>query len=246
MTIPTSRALFKEWCLKKLGKPVITINVSDDQVDDRIDEALKYYYDYHFDGTEKTYYKYQLTQPDIDAKSIPAPENLLGVVGVFPVLGSYAGSNIFNIQYQIALNEIWSLTSIQLTPYYMAMEHLALINELFVGNQRVRFNRHTDKIYIDMDWKQAAVGKWIVVEGYMLVDPDTYTDAWSDRWLQLYATAKIKEQWGNNLSKFTGMQLPGGVQFNGQQIKEEALAEIKDLEARMITEFSLPVEDMIG
>lgn len=246
MSVPTTRAAFKEWCLKKLGKPVISINVSDDQCDDRIDEALKYYYDYHFDGTEKTYYKYQLTQPDIDAKCIPAPENLLGVVGVFPVLGSYSGSNIFNIQYQIALNEIWSLTSIQLTPYYLAMEHLSLINELFVGNQRVRFNRHTDKIYIDMDWTQAAVGKWIVVEGYNLVDPDTYNDAWSDRWLQLYATAKIKEQWGNNLSKFTGMQLPGGNQFNGQAIKEEAIAEIKDLEAKMLSEYSLPPEDMIG
>lgn len=246
MSVPATRTQFKDWCLRKLGSPVVKINVSDDQVDDRVDESLKYYWDYHFDGSEKTYYKYQLTQQDITNKYIPIPENMIGVTRVFPVIGSYAGSNIFNIQYQIAMNEIWTLTSIQLTPYYLAMEHLALINELFVGQQPIRFNRHTDRLYIDMDWTQAQAGKYILVEGYNLIDPDTYTDAWSDRWLQLYATAKIKEQWGQNLTKFTGMKLPGGIEFNGEKILDDAVREIKDLEERMITEFSLPPEDMIG
>ena len=246
MSVPATRTQFKDWCLRKLGSPVVKINVSDDQVDDRVDESLKYYWDYHFDGSEKTYYKYPLTPTDITNKYIPIPENMIGVTRVFPVLGSYSGSNIFNIQYQIAMNEIWTLTSIQLTPYYLAMEHLALINELFVGQQPIRFNRHTDRLYIDMDWTKAQAGKYILVEGYNLIDPDTFTDAWSDRWLQLYATAKIKEQWGQNLTKFTGMKLPGGVEFNGEKILDDAVREIKDLEERMITEFSLPPEDMIG
>jgi hypothetical protein len=247
MAVPTTRSEFKEYCLRKLGKPVIEINVDDDQVDDRIDETLRYYWDYHFDGTEKIYYKHQVTQQNITDKYITLPENIIGVVRIFPIADPMIRSDdLFNIRYQIALNDLYTLTSVSMVPYYMVMEHLALISELLVGQQPIRYNRHKDRLYVDMDWGKINLGEYLLVEAYEVVDPDVYTDVWADRWLQNYATAKIKYQWGSNLTKFTGMQLPGGVQFNGEKIFNDAQAEIEKMEAEMISSYSLPVSDMIG
>lgn len=247
MAAPASRSDFKEYCLRKLGKPVIEINVDDDQVEDRIDEALKYYWDYHFDGTEKIYYRHQVTQTDKNNKYITLPENVLGAVNVFPIGDPAMTSNdMFNIQYQIALNDLYTLTSVSMVPYYMVMEHLSLITELLVGKQPLRFNRHTNKLHIDMDWGKPDIGTYLLVEAYQVVDPNTYTDAWGDRWLQNYTTALIKRQWGSNLTKFTGMQLPGGVQFNGEKIYDDAVTELQKMEEEMISSYSLPVTDMIG
>jgi len=247
MAIPTTRAEFKEYCLRKLGKPVIEINVDDDQVDDRIDESLKYFYDYHFDGSEKIYYKHAITSTDRTNKYITLPENIIGAVRVFPVGDpSITGGDLFNIRYQIALNDLYTLTSVSMVPYYMAMSHIALIQEILVGQQPIRYNRHTNKLYVDMDWEKVDDGSFLLIEAYEVINPDTYTDAWGDRWLQAYCTEKIKYQWGSNLTKFTGMQLPGGVQFNGEKILEDAKAEITRLETEMINSYSLPVADMIG
>ena len=247
MAIPSTRLEFKEYCLRKLGKPVIEINVDDDQVEDRIDESLKYYYDYHFDGSEKVYYKHEITSENIEDKFIELPENIMGAVRIFPVGDpSITGGDLFNIRYQIALNDLYTLTSVSMVPYYMAMSHIALIQEILVGQQPIRFNRHTNKLYIDMDWNKVDVGQFVLVEAYQVVDPDVYSDAWGDRWLQAYCTEKIKYQWGSNLTKFTGMQLPGGVQFNGDKILEDAKSEIARLETEMINSYSLPVSDMIG
>lgn len=247
MAVPTSRSEFKEYCLRKLGKPVIEINVDDDQVDDRVDEALKYYYDYHFDGSEKVYYKHQVTAQDRTNKYITLPENIIGAVSVFPVGDpSITGGDLFNMRYQIALNDLYTLTSVSMVPYYMAMSHISLIQEMLVGKQPIRYNRHKDKLYIDMDWEKIDDGSYILVEAYEVIDPDVYTDAWGDRWLQAYCSAKIKYQWGTNLTKFTNMQLPGGVQFNGEKILDDAKEEIKALELEMINSYSLPVADMIG
>jgi hypothetical protein len=247
MAVPTTRAQFKEYCLRKLGKPVIEINVDDDQVEDRIDESIKYYWDYHFDGTELIYYKHQITQSDIDNKYITLPENILGAVSIFSIGDPAVSSDdLFNIRYQIALNDLYTLTSVSMVPYYMTMEHLALVQELLVGRQPIRFNRHTDKLIIDMDWTSLDVGSYLLVQAYQVVDPETYTDAYGDRWLQNYATAKIKYQWGANLTKFSGMQLPGGVTFNGEKIMDDALAEINKMEDEMMSSYSLPVLDMIG
>jgi hypothetical protein len=247
MAVPTSRAAFKEYCLRKLGKPVIEINVDDDQVEDRIDEALRYYYDYHFDGTEKIYLPHQVTQDDINNKYITIPENIIGAVSVFPIGDpAMTSDDLFSIRYQIALNDLYSLTSVSLVPYYMAREHIALFSELLVGKQPIRFNRHTDKLYVDMDWDTLNVGIYLLIEAYEIVDPEVYTDAWGDRWLQNYATVLIKRQWGSNLTKFSGMQLPGGVQFNGEKIYDDATAELRELENDMISSYSLPAADMMG
>lgn len=247
MAVPNSRTTFKDYCLRSLGYPVIEINVDDDQVDDRIDEALKYWWDYHFDGTEKMYYRHQVTSTDRTNKYITLPDNIIGAVNLFSIGDpSVRADDLFNIRYQIALNDLYTLTSVSLVPYYMTMQHLSVISELLVGRQPIRYNRHRNILYVDMDWNTINNGEYLLVEAYQVVDPDTYTDAWGDRWLLTYATALIKRQWGNNLKKFQGMQMPGGLTFNGQQIYDEAIDEIKKLEEEMIVSYSLPVTDMIG
>jgi len=247
MAVPIDRPSFKEYCLRKLGKPVIEVNVDDDQVDDRIDESLRYYWDYHFDGTEKLYYKHQINANNVTDKYITLPQNIIGAVRVFPIADPIVRSDdLFNIRYQIALNDLYSLTSVSMVPYYMVMEHLSLISELLVGQQPIRYNRHKDRLYVDMDWQKVNIGEYLLVEAYEIVDPEEYSQVWSDRWLQNYCTAKIKYQWGSNLTKFSGMQLPGGVQFNGEKILGDAQVEIEKMEAEMISSYSLPVSDMVG
>lgn len=246
MAVPTNRNEFKEYCLRKLGKPVIEINVDDDQVDDRIDESLRYYWDYHFDGTAKTYYKQIITQEDKDNGYITLPENIIGAVNLFNIGDAVNTNNLFNIRYQIALNDLYTLTSQSMVPYYMAMQHIQFLEELLVGRQPLRFNRHKNRLHIDMDWDKVPTGNYIIVEAYEVVDPDEFSDVWSDRWLQNYCTAKIKYQWGSNLSKFSGMSLPGGVQFNGEKLMDDAAQEIAKMEDEMIGSYSLPVADMVG
>lgn len=246
MASPTTRSEFKAYCLRKLGAPVIEINVEDDQVEDRIDEALKYYWDYHFDGTERIYYKHQITANNVVDKYITLPENVIGAVRIFNIGDPMVTNNLFDIRYQIALNDLYTLTSVSMIPYYMMFQHIQLLEQLLVGQQPIRYNRHTDKLYVDMDWNKVNVGNYLIVEAYQVLDPDTYTDAWSDRWLSRYATALIKRQWGTNLSKFTGMTLPGGVQFNGDKIYNDAVEEIEKMEREMATSYSLPAFDMIG
>jgi len=153
---------------------------------------------------------------------------------------------MFNIRYQIALNDLYTLTSVSMVPYFMVMQHLSLIQEMLVGNQPIRYNRHSNKLYVDMDWNKYNTGQYMLIEAYEVIDPDVYTDAWGDRWLQEYCTAKIKYQWCTNLTKFTGLQLPGGVQFNGEKILNDAQAHIEKLETEMINSYSLPVSDMVG
>ena len=244
--VPTTREEFAEYCLRKLGKPVIEINVDEDQVSDRIDEALRYYWDYHFDGSEKTYYKRIITEQDIANKYITMPENIIGVVNIFDMGSALGLNNLFNIRYQIALNDLYTLTSVSMVPYYMAMNHVQFLEQMLVGRQPIRYNRHINKLYIDMSWDQIAPGNYLIVEAYQVVDPVVYTDAWGDRWLQRYASCLIKQQWGSNLTKFEGMKLPGGVQFNGRKIYDDATAEREKLENEMIYTYSLPATDMIG
>lgn len=247
MAIPASRQEFANYCLRKLGHPVIEINVDSDQIDDRIDEAIKYYWDYHFDGTEMVYYKHLVTSQNMTDKYITLPDNIIGAIHLFPVGDPAMSSNdLFNIRYQIALNDLYTLTSVSMIPYYMAMEHIAFLQEMLVGKQPIRYNRHRNILHIDMDWNKINVGEYLLVQAYQVVDPDTYTDMWGDRWLQNYCTQLIKRQWGSNLTKFTGMQLPGGVQFNGEKIYNDAQEQIEKMEEEMINSYSIPVMDLVG
>jgi hypothetical protein len=246
MAIPTSRDQLKEHCLRRLGKPVVDINVDEEQVQDRIDEALLYYRDYHFDGTERVLLKHQITAADKTNKYITLDDSYIGVVGVFDVGDSTQTSNLFNVRYQIHLNDLFDFSSTTYVPYVTAMRHVAQLEEIFVGKQPIRFNRHTNKLHIDMSWNDVTTGNYIIVDCYKVTDPGTYTDVWSDRWLMQYTTSLIKRQWGENLKKFEGLQMPGGLTFNGQKIWEEATEEIRRLEDEMISSYSLPVSDMTG
>jgi hypothetical protein len=246
MAIPTSRDQLKEHCLRRLGKPVVDINVDDEQVEDRIDEALLYYRDYHFDGSERVLLKHQITAADKTNKYITLDDSYIGVVGVFDVGDSTQTSNLFNVRYQIHLNDLFDFSSATYVPYVTAMRHVAQLEEIFVGKQPIRFNRHTNKVHIDMSWNDVTVGNYLIVDSYKVTDPSTYTDVWSDRWLMQYTTSLIKRQWGENLKKFEGLQMPGGLTFNGQKIWEEATEEIRRLEDEMISSYSLPVSDMTG
>jgi len=235
MAQPTTKADFIEFCLRKLGKPVIEINVDDDQVDDRVDEALSYYADYHFDGTTKEYFKWIITDADKINRYLIVPENIIGVINIFDIGDGLSTNNLFNIRYQIALNDLYDLSKhdYMLTSYYMNMQNIQFMEEILVGKQPLRYNRHVNRLYIDMDWDKVNTGDTIIAEAYQVVDGTTYTDIWKDRWLQNYATAKIKYQWGTNLTKFEGMQLPGGVTFNGTAILNDSLEEIRRLEEEM-------------
>lgn len=247
MARPTTREEFKQYCLRKLGAPVTQINVADEQVEDRIDESLSYYWDYHFDGSSKVYYKHLVTQQSKDDGYITLPENINGAVRIFnPNQAVLQSSDIFNVRYQIALNELFTLTSISLVPYYMAMEHLALIQEILVGEVPIRFTRHKNRLYVDTNWDRIREGTFILVEAYEVIDPDVYIDVWKDRWLQSYCTEKIKYQWGTNLTKFIDMPMPGGQRFNGDRILSDAEAAIRKLEDEMLVSYSLPPVDMIG
>lgn len=249
MANPTTRNEFKAYCLRKLGSPVIQINVDDDQVEDRIDEALKYYYDYHFDGVEKFYFKHQVTQQDKDNGYIQLPPGS-GIIGINKIYSigdpSMRSDDIFNIRYQIALNDLYNLTSVSMVPYYLTMEHLALIQEILVGRQPIDFNRHTDRVYVRMGWEKPAIGEFLMFECYKELDKDEYSAIWSDRWLQNYATVLIKEQWGSNLTKYIGVQLVAGTQFNGERILNDAQKERAKLEEEMIYTYSLPPDFLVG
>jgi hypothetical protein len=246
MATPTTRTELKKYCLRRLGAPVVEINVDDDQVDDRIDDALEFYRDYHYDGSERIFLKHQITETDKTNQYIDIPTTVMGIVNVFPIGTGLQANNLFNLRYQISLNEVHDWASERIQHYVASMERISLLEELLVGKQPLRFNRHTDKMHLDMDWNRVSVGEYIIIECYKVLDPDTYTSVWGDWWLRQYCTALIKRQWGENMKKFEGMQLPGGVTFNGQTIWAEAQEEILRLEEEVQKKFSMPAMDMIG
>lgn len=245
MAIPTTRKEFGEYCLRKLGKPVIEINVSEEQVDDRIDEALKVYMDYHYDGSHKVYLKHQLTATDITNGWIPISEEIIGVVRVFP-MSTLLSVGMFSVTYQLALDAIGSLSGFNVDTYYEQRQKMNIMQEVLVGLPQIRFNRHMNKLYIDTNWSKQKAGEWVVAECYAYTDPTIYSDVWKDHWLQNYCTELIKQQWGHNLTKFDGMVMPGGLRFNGSAILAEANQNIATLEQELISSYSIPVADMIG
>ena len=249
----TNRKQFTDYCLRRLGFPVIEINVDPDQIEDRIDDALQYWHDYHFDGLQKVYYIKAIQQEDINnrylnlADAQDSSNNALEIVGVtriFPVQDSQANVNMFDLRYQLRLNELYDFTSASYINYTLTMQHLRSLELLFTGEVPIRFQRHMQRLYIDWAWgaSEAPVGTVVIAEAYANIDPDVYTKVWNDRWLKEYATALIKRTWANNLKKFSGLQLPGGVTLNGDKIYEEATNEIEKLEQEMQDRYELPID----
>ena len=247
MASVTTREQLKDYCLRRLGAPVIEINVDDDQIEDRIDDAFQFYREYHFDAVEKVYLKHQMTAEDISNQYITVPDLVVGVERILPFTNRSDGTNIFSIRYQILLNDLYSLMSTNLIYYYQVKQELELINQVLVGVKPIRFNRHMNRLYVDMSWPEDAdVGTWIIIECWRILDPDTYRDVYNDMFLKRYCTALFKRQWGENLKKFQGVQLPGGVTINADQIYQDAIAEITQIETEMQSRFELPVDFFTG
>jgi len=229
-----AREEFKQYCLRTLGAPIIRINVHDDQIEDRIDDALYYYIEHHFDGTEKVYLKHTITTEDIQRRYIELPDYVLSVNGV--VDGGAIFNNkdaLFNPVYKFFLNEVWDLSSTSLIDYDMAMRNVNLFRQVLDKGMAVRFNRHKHRLELDIDWTEVWAGKPIMIECNRALDPEEFWDIYRDRWLREYATALIKLQWGQNMSKFENVQLPGGITMNGKEMKEEAKAEVEALRQEM-------------
>ena len=247
MGVPATREQLKDWCLRQLGFPVIEINVDDDQVEDRIDEALQYYQQFHYDGVERWYLKHQVTAQNIADQYIPITENIIGVTRIFPVGSTNASVNMFDLRYQLRLHELYDFTSTSYVNYALTMQHIRTLDMLFSGETPVRFNRHSDRLYIDWDWNyDIQPDEWIIIEGFIILDPEAYTDVYNDMMLKRLATAYIKKQWGANMSKFSGMQLPGGITMNGPQMYQEAVNEIKELEDKIRDTYEEPPQFLVG
>lgn len=251
MAVPASRQDLIDYCKRRLGDPVIEINVDDDQVEDRVDEALQYYQEYHSDATVRTYLKHQVTQTDINNEYIPVSSNVLTVTKMFPISSSFNSSfNFFDIKYQMMLNDIADLQNFagDLAYYEQMQQYLSLLDVKLNGTPQVQWSRHQDRLYIFGDFQDGdiKVGEYIVAEIYSIVDPDEHTSIYNDLWLKEYTTALIKQQWGANLIKFEGVQLPGGVTFNGRQIFDDATTEIQQLRERIRLENEMPPDFFLG
>jgi len=268
MATPSSREQLKQYALRALGKPVIEINADDDQLEDRIDEALQYFAQYHYDAIRRTYLKYQYTQDDYDRINadtsesvtknsvtttwkegnafIVVPESVISVINIFP-FSNKGNLNLFDVRYQLRLNDLYDFSSTSIINYDVVLRHLDFLDHVLVGEKPLRFNQHDNRLYIDMDWKNdIQVGEYIVIECYRKLDPTIYTDVYNDIYLKRYTTALFKKQWGANLSKFNGVAMVGGVTLNGQQIFSEAIQDIDKLEQEIRSTYELNPAMMIG
>ena len=249
MAKPNSRQTFIDYCLRSLGAPVVEINVDDDQVEDRVDEALQFYQAYHSDAIEKVYLKHEVTQTDIDNGYIAINDLVTDVVRVMPLRDTKSTNSLFDVKYQIHLNDVYNLGFLgSLVDYEMTQQWLSLLDRIMDSDDKhMSFERHKNQLRIDMDWSaEVAIGHYLVVECYRIIDPNTYTDVYNDYYLKKYATALIKQQWGQNLLKFEGMTMPGGVQFNGRQIYEDAQQDIEKLTEEVRLNWEQPVDFYTG
>jgi hypothetical protein len=251
MSNPSTRTEFKEYCLRELGWDVIEINVSDEQIEDRIDEALSMYHEHHYDAVETIYTSHQLTANNVTDKYISMPDSVMGVTKIFPVgsinSGNYSGANPFSLAYQLRVSDMYTFFSNSMLDYWLYKRHLSLIEEILSGQVPIRFNKVSRRLYLDGNYDTVLLsGAWIVIECQKYLDPDTFSAVWKNNWLKRYATALIKRQWGTNLGKYTEVRLPGGVILNGPGIFAEAKTDIEALEHELQTVWSLPPSMMVG
>lgn len=247
--LPSSIIELKEYIKRKLGYPIVQINVTDEQFYDRIAESLLFYRDWHYDGTVRTYIKWQLTQEMIDQQYLLFDVPVVDVVRIFDPKTSER-SKFSSIQYRL-MAEInfatvfgYSMQSFQ--EYYLTRQRLADMDQLFRSAKGIRFNVNEQKLYIEMDWiNDVSVNDYIVAEVQLILDPAKYTSIFADRWLLEHATAKCKMQWGANIKKFGGIPLAGGMTMNGQQIYDEGKEETEALE-KWLQDSSMPPMDIIG
>ena len=281
MAKPASRQQLIDYCLRRLGAPVLEINVDDDQIDDLVDDALQYFQERHFDGVERMYLKYKFSQADLDrgkakgtngvgivtttatstnvsgygtvtsnfyetSNFIQVQDSVIGIEKVFKFDTSSISGGMFSIKYQLFLNDLYYFNSVELLQYSMVKTYLEDIDFLLTTDKQVRYNKRQDRLYLDIDWGAQTVDTFLVLDCYRILDPDTYTNVYNDSFLKKYLTALIKRQWGQNLIKFRGVKLPGGIELNGREIYEDAERELESIKQVMALEYELPPYDFIG
>jgi len=276
MATPTTKAELISYCERQLGAPVLQINMDDTQKDDIIDQALQYYHEYHYDGIEKMFLKHKFTESEVtrfnegDASStsadgsswenrnnyIEVPELVLGIQKVFGVSSNFLRNNLFGMSNQYYLMDLFSFSSgsafsfgnFDLTNYYMIKQHFETIDMVINTGSLIqyRFNKRQDRLYLDIDKSRIVEDQYLIIECYRYLDPTDFTQVFNDSFLKRYSTALMKRQWGQNLIKYNNVQLPGGITLNGRQIWEDGDREVRELESRMMTDYSLPPLDIIG
>lgn len=281
MAKPASRQQLIDYCLRKLGAPVLEINVDDDQIDDLVDDALQYFQERHFDGVERMYLKYKVTQDDLDrgrAKNtngvgivtttatstnisgygtisssfyetsnfIQVPDSVIGIEKIFKFDTSSISAGMFSIKYQLFLNDLYYFNSVELLQYSMVKSYLEDIDFLLTTDKQLRFNKRQDRLYLDIDWGSTTLDTYFVIDCYRILDPNTYTNVYNDSFLKQYLTSLIKRQWGQNLIKFRGVKLPGGIELNGRELYDDAEKELESIRQRMAMDYELPPYDFIG
>ena len=271
MAKPNSKASLKEYVKRRLGAPVLEINVDDDQFDDRIDEALQYFQEYHYDGSMRVYLKHQLTSDNLTTMRtdetftesaagthdytdqqvkqqknyIVLPEFVLAVNRIFPFTDKH-NLNMFDLRYQLRLNDLYDLSATNILYYEMVQQHISMMDNILVGQVPVRYKQHMNRLYLDGDMESLNAGEFIIIECHRKIDPTDFTDIYNDMWLKRYTTALVKHQWSENLSKFEGIALPGGVTMNASEMKAQAQEEITKLEEESRLNYELPVMDIMG
>ena len=285
MSKPASRQELIDYSLRRLGEPVVEINVADEQIDDLVDDALQYFQERHFDGVERMYLKYKLTEDDINrgqatnetgssntlgitttsgisttvsgmstmtnsfyetSNFIQVPDSVIGIEKVFKFDSSTISDGMFSIKYQLFLNDLYQFNSIELLQYSMVKTYLEDIDFLLTTDKQIRFNKRQGRLYLDIDWGSEEKDNYLIIDCYRILDPNTFTGVYNDSFLKKYVTALIKRQWGQNLLKFRGTRLPGGVELNGRELYEDAERELEDIKQRMTQEYELPPYDFIG
>jgi hypothetical protein len=278
MSQPASRQQLIDYCLRRLGAPVLEINLDDDQIDDLVDDAFQYFQERHFDGVERMYLKHQITQEEIDrgkasalspvgpgvttsiatstsgfastwyegSNYIQVPDSVIGVEQVFKFDTSSISGGMFSIKYQLFLNDLYYFNSVELLQYAMVKSYLADIDYLLTTDKQIRFNKRQNRLYMDIDWGAQTAGNFIILDCYRILDPNNFTKVYNDSFLKKYLTALMKKQWGQNLIKFKGVKLPGGVELNGREIYEDAERELDKLKQIMALEHELPPYDFIA
>ena len=281
MAKPSTRQELIDYCLRRLGAPVLEINVDDDQIDDLVDDAFQYFQERHFDGVERMYLKYELTDDDIsrgkasgtsgvgivttsatstnisgygtttsnfyeNSNFIQIPDSVVGIEKVFKFDTSSISGGMFSIKYQLFLNDLYYFNSVELLQYSMTKSYLEDIDFLLTTDKQVRYNKRQDRLYLDIDWNQQSAGNFLVIDCYRILDPSDYAGVYNDSFVKKYLTSLIKRQWGQNLIKFRGVKLPGGIELNGREIYEDAERELDQLKQTMMLEHELPPLDLIG
>lgn len=271
MAQPSTRQGLIDYCLRKLGYPVLEINVDDDQIDDLVDDAIQYFNERHFDGMERVYLKHKLTPEEKNIvrtgvtttsattnvgitsisyeesnNFIQLPDSVIGVFNVFKSDANTISSGLFNIKYQLFLNDLYYYGALDLLNYAMVKTHLEDISRIITPDVQLRFNKKQHRLYLDIDWDMVNSNSYIIIDCFRFVDPSDFPKVYNDWWLKKYLTSLIKKQWGQNLIKFNGVQLPGGISLNGRQIYDDAIVELEKLEEQLHNEYELPPMDMIG